>query len=96
MSAFLYYAAIVVNTFFVPLASVEYISSSEIYRYVGVSIVVGHYCELNSHMTGLIYVLLKNRRSKLRISLSIRLASEIIILLTMSALPVMPASVAGQ
>ena len=52
------------------------------------SIVVGHYCELNSHMTGLIYVLLTNRRSKLRISLSIRLASEIIILLTMSALPV--------
>ena len=36
-------------------------------------------------MTGLIYVLLTNRRSKLRISLSIRLASEIIILLTMSA-----------
>ena len=40
-------------------------------------------------MTGLIYVLLTNRRSKLRITLSIRLASEIIILLTMSALPVM-------
>ena len=60
------------------------------------SIVAGHYCELNSHMTGLIYVLLTNRRSKLRISLSIRLASERIILLTMSALPVMPASVAGQ
>ena len=49
---------------------------------MGVSIVVGHYCELNSHLTGLIYVLLTNRRSKLRISLSIRLASEIIILLT--------------
>ena len=48
---------------------------------MGVSIVVGHYCELNSHMTGLIYVLLTDRRSKLRISLSIRLASEIIILL---------------
>ena len=49
---------------------------------MGVSIVVGHYCELNSHVTGLIiYVLLTNRRSKLRISLSIRLVSEIIILL---------------
>ena len=43
-----------VSTFFVPLAGVEYISWSEIYKYVGVSIVVGHYCELNSHMTGLI------------------------------------------
>ena len=48
---------------------------------MGVSIVVGHYCELNSHLTGIIYVLLTDRRSKLRISLSIRLASEIIILL---------------
>ena len=38
MSAFLYYVAIVVST--------------EIDKYVGVSIVVGHYCELNSHMTG--------------------------------------------
>ena len=95
VSAFLYYVAIVVSTFFVPLAGVEYISWSEIYKYVGVSIVVGHYCELNSHMTGLIYVLLTNRISKLRITLSIRLASEIIILLIMSALPVMPASVAG-
>ena len=47
-------------------------------------------------MTGLIYVLFTDRRSKLRISLSIRVASEIIILLTMSVLPVMPASVAGQ
>ena len=68
MSAFLYYVAIVVSTFFAPLAGVEYISWSEIYKYVGVSIVVsivvGHYCELNSHMTGLIYVLLTNRRSK--------------------------------
>ena len=64
VSAFLYYVAIVVSTFFVPLAGVEYISWSEIYKYVGVSIVVGHYCELNSHMTGLIYVLLTNRRSK--------------------------------
>ena len=81
MSAFFYYVAIVVSTFIVPLAEVEYISWSEIYKYVGVSIVVGHYCELNSHMTGLIYVLLTDRRSKLRISLSIRLASEIIILL---------------
>ena len=82
MSALLYYVAIVVSTFIVPLADVEYISWSEIYKYVGVSIVVGHYCELNSHMTGLIiYVLLTNRRSKLRISLSIRLGSEIIILL---------------
>ena len=88
MSAFLYYVAIVVSTFFVPLAGVEYISWSEIYKYVGVSIVVGHYCELNSH-TGEA----RNRRSKLRISLSIRLASEI---LTMSVLPVMPANVAGQ
>ena len=80
--ALLYYVAIIVSTFIVPLADVEYISWSEIYKYVGVSIVVGHYCELNSHMTGLIiYVLLTNRRSKLRISLSIRLASEIIILL---------------
>ena len=82
MSALLYYVAIIVSTFIVPLADVEYISWSEIYKYVGVSIVVGHYCELNSYMTGLIiYVLLTNRRSKLRISLSIRLASEIIILL---------------
>ena len=81
VSALLYYVAIVVSTFIVPLADVEYISWSEIYKYVGVSIVVGHYCELNSHMTGLIYVLLTDRRSKLRISLSIRLASEIIILL---------------
>ena len=79
MSAFLYYVAVVVSTFIFPLAGVEYISWSEIYKYVGVSI---HYCEFNSHMTGLIYVLLTNRRSKLRISLSIRLASEIIILLT--------------
>ena len=79
VSACLYYVAIVVSTFIVPLADVEYISWSELYKY---SIVVGHYCELNSHMTGLIYVLLTNRRSKLRISLSIRLASEIIILLT--------------
>ena len=63
VSAFLYYVAIVVGTFFVPLASVEYISWSEIYKYVGVSI-VGPYCELNSHMTGLIYVLLTNRTSK--------------------------------
>ena len=48
---------------------------------MGVSI-VGHYCELILIiMTGLIYVLLTNMRSKLRISLSIRLASEIIILL---------------
>ena len=54
MSALLYYVAIVVSTFIVPLADVEYISWSEIYKYVGVSIVVGHYCELNSHMTGLI------------------------------------------
>ena len=67
MSALLYYVAIVVSTFIVPLAD------------------VGHYCELNSHMTGLIYVLLTDRRSKLRISLSIRLASEIIILLASSA-----------
>ena len=81
MSALLYYVAIVVSTFIVPLADVEYISWSEIYKYLGVSIVVGHYCELNSHMTGILYVLLTNRRSKLRISLSIRLASEIIILL---------------
>ena len=58
MSALLYYVAIVVSTFIVPLADVEYISWSEIYKYVGVSIVVGHYCELNYHMTGLIYVLL--------------------------------------
>ena len=50
MSALLYYVAIVVSTFIVPLADVEYISWSEIYKYVGVSIVVGHYC---SHMTGL-------------------------------------------
>ena len=57
------------------------------------SIVVGHYCELNSHLTGLIYVLLTNRRSKL-ISLNIRLASEIIILLAHTkALPVIPASI---
>ena len=49
---------------------------------MGVSIVVGHYCELNSHLTVWpYYVLLTNRRSKLRISLSIRLTSEIIILL---------------
>ena len=61
MSAFLSYVAIVVSTFFVPLAGVEYISWSEIYKYVGVSIVVGHCCELNSHMTGL---MLTNRRSK--------------------------------
>ena len=54
VSALLYYVAIVVSTFIVPLANVEYISWSEIYKYVGVSIVVGHYCELNSHMTGLI------------------------------------------
>ena len=47
------------------------------------SIVVGHYCELNSQ-TGLIYVLLTNRRSKL----IYRLASEI----HTKALPVMPAS----
>ena len=50
VSALLYYVAIVVSTFIVPLADVEYISWSEIYKYVGVSIVVGHYCELNSHM----------------------------------------------
>ena len=81
VSAYLYYVAIVVSTFIVPLADVEYISWSELYKYVGVSIVVGHYCELNSHLTGIIYVLLTDRRSKLRISLSIRLASEIIILL---------------
>ena len=67
VSAFLYYVAIVVSTFIIPLAAVEYISWSEIYKYVGVSIVVGRYCELNSHMTGLIYVLLTNRRSKLRV-----------------------------
>ena len=48
------------------------------------SIVVGHYCELNFHLTGLIYVLLTNRRSKL----FYRLASEI----HTKALPVMPAS----
>ena len=48
------------------------------------SIVVRHYCELNSHLTGLIYVLLTNRRSKL----IYRLASEI----HTKALPVMPAS----
>ena len=55
MSALLYYVAIVVSIFIVPLADVEYIIW---YKYVGVSIVVGHYCELNSHITGLIiYVL---------------------------------------
>ena len=73
---------VAISSQYVSLADVEYISWSELYKYVGVSIVVGHYCELNSHMTGHIYVLLTNRRSKLRISLSIRLASEIIILLT--------------
>ena len=41
MSALLYYVAIVVSTFIVPLADVEYISWSEIYKYLGVSIVVG-------------------------------------------------------
>ena len=45
VSAFLYYVAIAVSTFFVPLASVEYISWSEIYKYVGVSILVGQ-CQL--------------------------------------------------
>ena len=82
VSAYLYYVAIVVSTFIVPLADVEYISWSEIYKYVGVSIVVGHYCEINSHLTGIICPVDRHyRRSKLRISLSIRLASEIIILL---------------
>ena len=55
MSALLYYVAIVVSTFIVPLADVEYISWSEIYKYLGVSIVVGRYCELNSHMTGILH-----------------------------------------
>ena len=36
VSAYLYYVAIVVSTFIVPLADVEYISWSEIYKYVGV------------------------------------------------------------
>ena len=41
MSAFLYYVAVVVSTFIVPLAGVEYISWSEIiYKYVGVSIYI--------------------------------------------------------
>ena len=46
-----------------------------IIKYVGVSIEVGHYCELNSHLTGLIlvYVLLTNRR----LTQNLWLASEI-------------------
>ena len=80
LSAFLYYVAIVVSTFIVPLADCEYISWSELYKYVGVSmiIVVGHYCELNSHMTGLLCPVDKQEKQ----TLSIRLASEIIFLLT--------------
>ena len=65
MSAFLYYVA-VLSSFHLTVLS----TWSEIYKYVGVSIVVGHYCD----MTGLVLLT--------KLAQSIKLASEIIILLT--------------